>query len=95
MMSLPFDLILASLLARKRMSTSTAAPRFYDRRHVTFMYSYPNYIPMKPSDVRDIRERLDGLEFDDAYGYTWGLNIIGGARSAVNASFDRYLDAVS
>ncbi|HTA64706.1 MAG TPA: MBL fold metallo-hydrolase, partial [Xanthomonadaceae bacterium] len=23
-----------------------------DRRHVTFMYSYPNYIPMKASDVR-------------------------------------------
>ncbi|WP_250633126.1 MBL fold metallo-hydrolase [Pinirhizobacter soli] len=63
----------------------------FDRRHVTFMYSYPNYMPMKPSDVRTMRERLAGFEFEDVYGYTWGRNIIGGARAAVDASFDRYL----
>jgi len=66
-----------------------------DRRHVTFMYSYPNYIPMKPSDVRGIRFRLQGYEFEDVFGYTWQRNIIGGARAAVDASFDRYLTAVS
>jgi glyoxylase-like metal-dependent hydrolase (beta-lactamase superfamily II) len=66
-----------------------------DRRHVTFMYSYPNYIPMRPSAVRAMRARLDGVAFDDVYGYTWGRNIRGGARAAVDASFDRYLDAVS
>jgi len=67
----------------------------FDRRHVTFMYSYPNYIPMQPSDVRAMRNRLEGCEFADVYGYTWGRNIIGGARAAVDASFDRYLSAVS
>ena len=66
----------------------------FDRRHVTFMYSYPNYIPMHPEDVRAMRTRLDGYEFDDVYGYTWGRNIIGGGRRAVDASFDRYLRAV-
>lgn len=66
-----------------------------DRRHVTFMYSYPNYIPMKPPDVRGIRSRLEGFEFEDVYGYTWGRNIIGGARAAVDRSFDRYLAAVA
>jgi hypothetical protein len=66
-----------------------------DRRHVTFMYSYPNEIPLPPSAVRRMRDTLDGCEFDDAYGYTWGRNIIGGARAAIDASFDRYLAAVA
>ncbi|HEY0661433.1 MAG TPA: MBL fold metallo-hydrolase [Lysobacter sp.] len=66
-----------------------------DRRHVTFMYSYPNYVPMKSSDVRSMRSRLDRFDFEDVFGYTWGRNIIGGARKAVDASFDRHLRFVS
>lgn len=66
-----------------------------DRRHVTFMYSYPNYIPMRPADVRAMRERLCGLAYEDVYGFTWGRNILGNARAAVDASFDRYLAAVA
>lgn len=67
----------------------------FDRRHVTFMYSYPNFVPMKPSDVRGIRSRLEGYQFDDVYGYTWGRNILGKGRAAVDASFDRFLTAVA
>jgi glyoxylase-like metal-dependent hydrolase (beta-lactamase superfamily II) len=66
-----------------------------DRRHVAFMYSYPNYMPMKPSAVRAMRDRLSGFDFDTVHGYTWGRNIIGGGREAVDRSFDRYLDAVT
>jgi hypothetical protein len=66
-----------------------------DRRHVTFMYSYPNYIPMRPREVRAIRVRLAGLAFEDVFGFTWGRNIIGGARHAVDESFERYLDATA
>jgi hypothetical protein len=66
-----------------------------DRRHVSFMYSYPNLIPLKVSDVQAMRDRLAGLAFDDVYGYTWGRNIIGGGRAAVDRSFDRYLRAVA
>lgn len=65
-----------------------------DRRHVTFMYSYPNYMPLPPADVRRIRERLVGLDYADVYGYSRGRNIIGGGRAAVDASFERYLRAV-
>src|SRR6185295_6491705 len=36
-----------------------------DRRHVTFMYSVPNYVPAHPDCVNEIRSRLAGLEFDD------------------------------
>jgi glyoxylase-like metal-dependent hydrolase (beta-lactamase superfamily II) len=63
-----------------------------DRRHVAFMYSYPNHVPMRTSDVRSMRERLAGFEFEDVFGYTWGRNIVGGARAAVDASFDRFIE---
>lgn len=66
----------------------------YDRRHVSFMYSYPNFVPMKTSDIRAMRDRLAGYDFADVFGFTWGLNIIGGGRAAVDASFDRFLAAV-
>lgn len=66
-----------------------------DRRHVSFMYSYPNMMPMRTSDVAAMRDRLAPYDFEDVYGYTWGLNIIGGARQAVEKSFDRYLAAVA
>ncbi|HEV8695634.1 MAG TPA: MBL fold metallo-hydrolase [Lysobacter sp.] len=67
----------------------------FDRRHVTFMYSYPNYVPMKSSDVRAMRDRLAGYDFEDVFGYTWGRNIIGGGRAAVDASFKRHLEMVA
>jgi hypothetical protein len=66
-----------------------------DRRHVTFMYSYPNFMPMPPHDVRHMRDLLAGLPIDDVFGFSWGRNILGGARAAVDASFDRYLRAVA
>jgi len=65
-----------------------------DRRHVSFVHSVPNHLPMHPDAVLGIRERLGGLAFDDVYGFTWGLNIIGGARQAVDESFERHLRAV-
>lgn len=65
-----------------------------DRRHVTFMYSVPNYIPAHPDHVAETRQRVRDLVFDDVYGFTWGLNIIGQGRAAVDASFDRYMRAI-
>ena len=65
-----------------------------DRLHVTFMYSYPNYWPMRPNEVRRIRSRLEEYAFEDVFGFTWGRNIVGGARRTVDASFERYLEVV-
>ncbi len=64
------------------------------RRHVSFMFSYPNLIPMRPGAVTALRRRLAGLSYEDVYGYAWGRNIIGGAEAAVQGSFDRYLTSV-
>lgn len=64
------------------------------RRHVSFMYSYPNLMPLPAAEVRAMRDRLAPYAFEDVYGYTWGRNIIGGGRAAVDRSFARYLEAV-
>jgi glyoxylase-like metal-dependent hydrolase (beta-lactamase superfamily II) len=65
-----------------------------DRRHVTFMYSYPNAIPLHPDAVHVMRDRLKGYAFEDVYGFTWNRNIKGDARAAVDRSFTRYLEAI-
>ena len=65
-----------------------------DRKHVAFMYSYPNIIPMKPADVRSMRDRLRRFDFQDVFGFSRGRNIVGDGRAAVDRSFDRYLKAV-
>ena len=49
---------------------------------------------MKTNDVAAMRERLAPYKFEDVFGYTWGRNIIGGGREAVDVSYERYLAAV-
>jgi hypothetical protein len=65
-----------------------------DRRHATFLYSYPNLIPLGPTTVEDLRRRVAPLAYDDVFGFTAGRQIVGGARAAIDASFDRYLARV-
>jgi quercetin dioxygenase-like cupin family protein len=62
-----------------------------DRRHVAFFHSNPNFIPMAPSRVRRLQRRLEGLAFDDVYGYSWGRNILGDGVAAVARSVERHL----
>lgn len=62
-----------------------------DRRHVSFMWSYPNYIPLPPSTVRTMAQRLDGLDYDAVYGGFWDAEITRDGKAAVSESFRRYL----
>jgi len=66
-----------------------------DGQHVSFMYSYPNLIPLSPDAVRHIAASIADLEFDDVHGFTWGRNIIGGGKAAVARSVARYLAAIA
>ena len=65
-----------------------------DRRTVSFMYSYPNLIPLKPAAIRNIVATLHAWEFDRMYGGWFGRVIAFDARHALAQSADRYLDAV-
>lgn len=66
-----------------------------NRRQVTFMYSFPNYIPLNATAVRRIADALTPYDFDDIYGAWTNLKIIGGGKAAFEASVERYLRAIS
>jgi hypothetical protein len=65
-----------------------------DRRHVGFMYSYPNLIPLPASSVAAIASALEPLQFEQIYGAWWGTVIRRDARGAVLRSAERYARAV-
>jgi hypothetical protein len=64
-----------------------------DRRHVAFMYSYPNLIPLAPAAVTAIGEALAPLPFDVLYGAWWNT-LVHDAKGAVKRSATRYVQAV-
>ena len=65
-----------------------------DRRHVAFMYSYPNAIPLGPSGVRGLQRAVAPIAFEDVFGFSPGREIIGEGKRAVEASFRRHMDAM-
>jgi hypothetical protein len=80
---------------RGALFTGDVAMVAMDRRSLSFMYSYPNYIPLNASAVRRIAEAVEPLAFDRIYGAWWGRNIASGAKAAFDASVQRYLAAIS
>lgn len=66
-----------------------------DRRWVSFMYSYPNLIPLPSASVRRIVDAVEPLEFDRIYGAWWGKVVRADAKAAVKRSADRYIRAIS
>ena len=66
-----------------------------DRRYVSFMYSYPNMIPLNAKKVQHIVDRVEPLAFDRLYGGWWDLVIRSNAKAAVKRSAERYIKAIS
>jgi hypothetical protein len=62
-----------------------------DRRWVSFMYSYPNLIPLGPAAIRQIVERLRPFAFDRIYGAFPDQVVSEDAKAAVERSAERYL----
>ena len=65
-----------------------------DRRFVSFMYSYPNYIPLPAATVRRMVERLEPYPFERVYGAWFGAVVRADAKAAVRRSAARYLEAL-
>lgn len=65
-----------------------------DRRYVSFMYSYPNYIPLPASAVQFIVDSLEPFPFDRIYGAWWDTVIASDGKAAVQRSAARYIDAI-
>ena len=66
-----------------------------DRRWVSFMYSYPNYIPLNAAAVRHIIEVVRPLPFDRICGAFPERTVFTDAKAAVNHSAERYLKAIA
>lgn len=65
-----------------------------DRKYVSFMKSYPNYIPLSEKKVNQIYEKLKDLPFDRIYGGFFDRNIQSGGKEAFENSVNRYLNAI-
>jgi len=65
-----------------------------DRRHVSFMYSYPNFIPLAASTVDSIVDKVMALQFDRIYGDFFHLDIEADAKAALQRSRQRYKQAI-
>lgn len=62
-----------------------------DRRYVSFMYSYPNLIPLPPRKVQAIVNAVEPYTFDRIYDGWPGKVIMTGAKEAVRRSAERYI----
>ena len=65
-----------------------------DRRWVSFMWSYPNMIPLGPKAIRQVAAALKPLKFDRLYGAFPGQVVETDAGGAVARSARRYLDRI-
>lgn len=66
-----------------------------DQRWVSFMYSYPNLIPLSAESATRVVKAVDDLEYDVVYGAFHPLTVARDGKAAVQRSLQRYLDALA
>jgi hypothetical protein len=66
-----------------------------DRRWLSFMYSYPNLIPLPATAVRRIVEAVAPYPFEKLYGAWWGRVVTSEASAAARRSAERYIAALA
>jgi glyoxylase-like metal-dependent hydrolase (beta-lactamase superfamily II) len=65
-----------------------------DQRYVSFMYSYPNLIPLNAAAVRRIAATVAPYSFDRLYAAWDGKIVEHDAHAAVQRSAERYVDHI-
>ena len=65
-----------------------------DRKFLTFMRSYPNFIPLSAKEVGGIAAALAPFAFDTIYGHYFDRVIPSGAKKILKISVERYLRAI-
>ena len=66
-----------------------------DRKSVSFLWSYPNMIPLSASVVERIAQRLAEFSFETVYGIFWDLVIPKDGSAIVAHSAARYIRAIT
>ncbi|HQZ11398.1 MAG TPA: MBL fold metallo-hydrolase [Devosia sp.] len=72
--------------------TITVVP---DTRWMSFMYSYPNLIPLSARKVRDIAAKVAPYPFERMYAAWWDRVCDHDAKARLAASVERYIAAIS
>jgi glyoxylase-like metal-dependent hydrolase (beta-lactamase superfamily II) len=62
-----------------------------DARWVTFLYSYPNDIPLNAREVQGIVDAVEPFDFDRLYSSWWDKVVTTDAKAAVKRSAERYI----
>ncbi len=65
-----------------------------DRRFISFMYSYPNLIPLNASAIRQIVAAVEPYTFEQIWGAWWGRVVPEHGKAVVARSAERYLHAI-
>jgi hypothetical protein len=65
-----------------------------DRGWVSFMWSYPNLVPLDAATVGDVAARVGRFRFARVYGGWWGHTVLDDGAEVVRRSADRYVDRV-
>jgi hypothetical protein len=65
-----------------------------DRKWMTFMRSYPNFLPLSAAAVRHIGEALAPFAFEAVYGHYFDRVIAHDAKNVLATSVERYVAAI-
>jgi glyoxylase-like metal-dependent hydrolase (beta-lactamase superfamily II) len=65
-----------------------------DRRWVSFMYSFPNLVPLNARSVERIVKSIRAYPFDRIYAGWWDRVLDHDAKAAVQRSAERYIAAI-
>jgi hypothetical protein len=81
----------AGSMGRGALLTGDTITVVQDRSWVSFMWSYPNLIPLYELTVLSIASRVERFSFDRVYGGWWGRVVIADGAAAIRRSADRYV----
>lgn len=79
---------------RGALATGDIAQVAADHKHVAFMRSYPNYLPLSAPSVERIGRALEPFAFEVIYGAFFERDIKTDGKGAVRRSVARYIKAV-
>jgi len=65
-----------------------------DTRWVSFMYSYPNLIPLPAREVRRIVGAVEPFAYDRIYSSWWDRALTSDGKARMHASMERYVAAI-
>ena len=66
-----------------------------DREWVSFMYSYPNLIPLPAAEVERMADALEPFAFETIQGAWWNTTVPRDGKGVVRRSAERYVRALS